>query len=75
MQENGTVRAEIAGHGQFETRGTSLDELINEHWNTPTDEIVAVIKEDTGYSEYSTEGMSKIELLLIVAELRGLATN
>jgi hypothetical protein len=78
MQKTGTVRAEIAGHGQFETRGTSLDALIDRFWNMSREELNDEIHERVGDCDkiaFTTEGMSKIELLLIIAELSGLATN
>lgn len=75
MQQTGTVRAEIAGHGQFETSGTSLDKLINRHWEMSLKELGNEIKERLGDPTYATEGLSKIELMLIIAELDGLATN
>jgi hypothetical protein len=74
-QKLGTVRAEIRGHGQYETTGAALDELISEWWSVPLHKIYAEIKERQGDSFYDTAGLSKIEALLIMAELLGLATN
>lgn len=74
-QKHGTVRAEIAGHGQYETSAAALDELIRQHWDTPLPRLYAEIKERQGDPEYDTAGLTKIEAILIIAELDGLATN
>lgn len=74
-QKHGTVRAEIAGHGQYETTAAALDELLMSHWDRPLKDLVAEIKERHGDPYYDSHGLRKIEAILILAELEGLATN
>lgn len=74
-QRHGTVRAEIAGHGQYETSATSLDTLIDSYWDRSVRSLVEEVKELQGDPEYDTHGLAKIELIMIIAELSGLATN
>lgn len=74
-QRSGTIRAEIAGHGQYETAARDLDALIHIHWDTPVYKLSAEIKERLGDPGYDTSGLTKIEIIMILAELSGLATN
>lgn len=74
-QKDGTVRAEIAGHGQYETTARDLDTLIHEHWGTPVHKLFKELKERQGDPYYDTTGLTKIEAIMILAELDGLATN
>jgi hypothetical protein len=74
-QKHGTIRAEIAGHGQYETSAAALDELLMSYWSWPISKLYREIKERQGDPEYDTEGLRKIEAILILAELEGLATN
>lgn len=69
------VRAEIAGHGQFQCPAVSLDMLIDEFWGLSRAKLIAEVKERQGDPEYDTHGLSKIELIMIIAELSGLASN
>lgn len=73
--KTGRVRAEIAGHGQYETTAQSLDEMINEYWPIPLRKLYRELKERQGDPEYDTTGLTKIETIMILAELSGLATN
>jgi len=74
-QHHGTIRAEISGHGQYETSAAALDSLIDENWHRSRAALVAEVKDRQGDPEYDTYGLGKIELILIIAELDGLATN
>ncbi len=74
-QKQGTVRAEIRGHGQYETLAGDLDELIEMHWNRPLKELADEVRERHGDPAYVTRGLARIELILIIAELDGRATN
>lgn len=74
-QHHGTVRAEIAGHGQYETRASDLCALIDEHWDDSMDSLRKDVKDFHGDPYYDTDGLTKIELIMIIAELSGLATN
>jgi hypothetical protein len=74
-QRHGTIRAEIAGHGQYETTAVDLDALIEEHWRDPIESLRRDNKETQGDPEYDTHGLTKVELILIIAELSGFATN
>lgn len=74
-QKAGTVRAEIAGHGQYETTARDLDALLHEHWGTPVHKLFSEIKERLGDPYYDTTDLTKIEAIMILAELSGLATN
>jgi hypothetical protein len=74
-QRHGTVRAEIAGHGQYETSAKDLDELIYEWWPLPLHKLYEEIKGRHGDPGYGTSGLTKIEAIMILAELEGLATN
>lgn len=74
-QKYGTVRAEIAGHGQYETTAVALDELISEHWSKSRATLIKDVKEMQGDQAYDCHGLSRIELILIIAELTGLAIN
>lgn len=69
------VRAEIAGHGQYQCAAVSLDALIDEFWGLSRAKLIAELKERQGDPEYDTHGLSKIEMIMILAELSGLATN
>lgn len=72
---HGHVRAQIAGHGQYQCTATSLDTLIENYWHRSTRSLAQEVKERHGDPEYDTHGLAKIELILIIAELSGLATN
>ena len=74
-QRHGTVRAEISGHGQYETSAAALDALIDANWGCSRAALIAEVKDRQGDSEYDCHGLGKIELILIIAELDGLATN
>lgn len=74
-QRNGTVRAEITGHGQYECTAADLDVLIEEHWGDTIESLRRAVKDGHGDPEYDTHGLAKIELILIIAELSGFATN
>jgi hypothetical protein len=74
-QKNGTVRAEIAGHGQYETTAHALDDLIHGYWDVPIEKLFQQIKERHGDPYYDTTGLARIEAILILAELDGMATN
>lgn len=75
QQPKGTVRAEITGYGQYETTGESLDRVIDVYWGRSPAALGEEIRERVGDPTYNTEGLSKIELMLILAELSGFATN
>jgi hypothetical protein len=72
---NGHIRAEISGHGQYQCAAVSLDMLIDEYWGLSRAKLIAEVKERQGDPEYDTHGLSKIELIMIIAELSGVATN
>lgn len=74
-QKHGHVRAEIAGHGQYQCTATSLDTLIELHWDRSVRSLAEEVKERHGDQYYDTHGLAKIELIMILAELSGLATN
>lgn len=74
-QKYGHVRAEIAGHGQYQCTATSLDLMIENYWHRSARSLTEEIQERQGDSSYNTHGMAKIELIMILAELSGLATN
>lgn len=75
MQKTGTVRAEIAGHGQYETTARDLETMLHEHWGTPVHKLFEQIKRRHGDPGYDTSDLTKIEAIMILAELDGLATN
>lgn len=72
---HGHVRAQIAGHGQYQCTATSLDTLIENYWHRSARSLAQEVKDRQGDPEYDTHGLAKIELILIIAELSGLATN
>lgn len=74
-QRRGTVRAETARHGQYETRATDLDALIEEHWGDSVEALRKSIRDWYGDPGHDLDGLAKIELILVIAELSGLATN
>jgi hypothetical protein len=71
----GNVRTEIAGHGQYQCTAVDLDALIEEHWGDSVEKLRRLVKETQGDPEYDTHGLAKIELIMIIAELSGFATN
>lgn len=72
---HGHVRTQIAGHGAYQCTATSLDTLIENYWHRSVRSLVEEVKERQGDPEYDTHGLAKIELIMIIAELSGLATN
>lgn len=74
-QRHGTIRAEIAGHGQYETTFKALDALLEMYWDEPLTRLYARLKEEQGDPYYDTHGMTRIEAIMVLAELRGHATN
>lgn len=74
-QRTGTIRAEIAGHGQYETTFKAF-EAIQEMYDTYTlERLYGEIKELQGDPEYDTAGLTRTEAIMILAELNGHATN
>lgn len=71
----GHVRVEIAGHGQYQCRTADLDALIEEYWGDSMESLRKDIKDYHGDPDYNTHGMTKIELIMVIAEMSGLATN
>jgi len=74
-QRTGTMRGEIAGHGQYETTFKAFEALQDQYDGWRMDRLVTEIKELQGDPEYDTEGLTRTEMLLILAELNGHATN
>lgn len=72
---NGAIRANIAGHGSFTIRAIDLDAVIEEHWGDTPAQLIKSIKDAMGDPYYDASGMTKIELIMVVAELSGLGTN
>jgi hypothetical protein len=74
-QRHGTIRAEIAGHGQYETTFKALDAMLELYWDAPLTKLYAEIKERTGDPWYDTSDLTRIEAIMILQELEGHATN
>lgn len=74
-QRNGTVRAEIAGHGQYETTAKALDAMLELYWDRPLGELYKLLKEGHGDPGYDTSGLTRTEAIMILQELEGHATN
>jgi hypothetical protein len=74
-QRNGTLRAEIAGHGQYETTFQAFEAVQEMYAGDPLRNLYRYLKEDHGDPEYDTSGLTRTECLMILQELRGHATN
>lgn len=74
-QRTGTLRANIAGHGQFETTFAAFEALQERYDFCTRERLYDEIKELQGDPEYDTAGLTRTEALLILAELNGMATN
>lgn len=72
---HGHVRAEITGHGQYQCTAKALDALLERYWDTPVSRLYEEIKDEQGDPYYETDGLTKVEAIMILAELRGHATN
>lgn len=73
-QARGTVQAIIANHGEFQCKATDLDTLIEDNWSRTKAQLTKEIEERMG-EPYDTRGMARIEILMVLAELSGFATN
>lgn len=71
----GTVTAGIAAHGTYQCTAVSLDILIENYWHRSVRSLTEEIKERQGDPGYNCHGLAKIELIMIIGELSGLATN
>lgn len=74
-QRNGTIRAEIAGHGQYETTFAAFEAVQAMYDNDRLDRLYQMLKEEHGDPGYDTSGLTRTECLMILQELRGHATN
>lgn len=75
MQKPGHIRAEIVGHGTYETTFKALDAMLEMYWDTPLPELYRLLKEGHGDPGYSTTRMTRTEAIMILQELQGHATN
>lgn len=74
-QKTGTIRAEIAGHGQYETTFAAFEALQEMYAPLTLARLFAEIKDRQGDPEYDTAGLTRTEAIMILAELNGMATN
>jgi hypothetical protein len=74
-QRNGTIRAEIAGHGQYETTFAAFEAVQAMYETDRLDALYKMLREEHGDPEYNTTGLTRTECLMILQELRGHATN
>ena len=74
-QRTGTIRAEIAGHGQYETTFRAFEAVQELYDGDPLRTLYRYLKEAQGDPEYDTSGLTRTECLMILQELRGHATN
>lgn len=75
MQKPGTVRAEIAGHGTYETTFAAFEAMQELYDNDQLRTLYRYLREEQGDPGYVTKGLTRTECLMILAELRGHATN
>lgn len=75
MQKPGHIRAEIAGHGTYETTFAALDAMLELYWDKPLSELYAMLKEGHGDPGYETARLTRTEAIMILQELEGHATN
>lgn len=73
--ERGTdhIRLESKIHGQYECRAADLDKIIDEFGHMTLGMLRAELEERHGYAPYMIT--SRTEGFMILAELRGYATN
>lgn len=74
-QKRGTIRAEIAGHGQYETTFAAFEAVQEMYAGDDLRTLYRYLKEEHGDPEYDTSGMTRTECLMVLQELRGHATN
>lgn len=75
MQKPGTIRAEIAGHGTYETTFAAFEAVQAMYETEPLHMLCKRLKEEHGQPGYITKGLTRTECLMILQELRGHATN
>lgn len=75
--ERGTdrIRLESSAHGQYECRAEDFDKIMAEYEFFTLTELQREIEEREGYSADSYRITSRTEAYMILAELRGFATN
>jgi hypothetical protein len=74
-QRHGTIRAEIAGHGQYETTFQAFEMVQASYDKVSLARLYEMLKEEHGDPEYDTSGLTRTECIMILSELRGHATN
>lgn len=75
--ERGTdrIRLESAAHGQYETRAIDLDAMIDEYGHLSTLALQSVAEGIAGVPHGYYKFTSRTEGFMVLAELRGYATN
>lgn len=76
MAKDSKITLIVGGHGQFETTFELFDSLMAEYAVFDVFMLHVEIKELVGDQGYEVSDLTtRIECLMILAELRGLATN
>lgn len=75
--ERGTdrIRLESSTHGQYECRASDLDVIIAQYSGYTIAQLQSMIESEEGYEHGSYKINSRVEGFMILAELRGYATN
>ena len=74
-QRHGTIRAEIAGHGQYETTFRAFEAVQEMYEGDNLQTLYRYLKDEHGDPGYDTSGLTRTECIMILAELRGHSTN
>ncbi len=72
-QDKGTIRMQSKSHGTYECRTRNLDVIIDHYGHNTRRELEAILAEEHGVESYTVD--SRAEAFMILAELRGFATN
>jgi hypothetical protein len=75
-KRRGLITMEVGGHGQFQTTAGSLDRLMAEYAGYDVAALRTEIKDLVGDRYYEVSDITtRFACLMILAELKGLATN
>lgn len=74
-QRHGTLRAQIAGHGQYETTFAAFEAVQEMYESYRLETLYRELKELHGDPGYDTTGLTRTECLMILQELNGHSTN
>jgi hypothetical protein len=71
----GHIRAQIAGHGQYQCTAKAFDAMLELYWDRPLSWLYGELKERHGDPEYDCSDLTRVEAIMILQELEGHATN